>query len=151
MPEDFRSRGLLPSSSAVYIFNLTTEGKAREKPARGEPDLYGNIKKMFIISINRYKSSYLLNINLHRHHSHKNKIFVFRLSPRPPSAARPFPQRGDSEDDIFAVALRAKCGESERIYGILTTTSLENVLILLNFYDSTCRMSPRFNDKLSSA
>lgn len=32
---------------------------------------------MYIISINRYKSSYLLNINLHRHPSHKNKIFFF--------------------------------------------------------------------------
>jgi len=35
---------------------------------------------MCIISINRYKSSYLLNINLHRHQSHKNIRFSSKWS-----------------------------------------------------------------------
>lgn len=43
------------------------------------PRFIWNIKKMCIISINRYKSSYLLNINLYRHHSHKNIRFSSKV------------------------------------------------------------------------
>lgn len=43
------------------------------------PRFIWNIKKMCIISINRYKSSYLLNINLHRHQSHKNIRFSSKV------------------------------------------------------------------------
>lgn len=74
------------------------------------PEIYsGILKKMYIISINRYKSSYLLNINLHRHRSHKNKIFFLGALTSLDSILDPFQWSVDIQrrveegrNDIFA-------------------------------------------------
>lgn len=103
--------GLLPLhmfTFSIHIFTLTY------------PRFIWNIKKMCIISINRYKSSYLLNINLHRHQSHKNIRFSSKVIS---SLSTLYMRRGEKrrmggkkwirygwKNDIF-VDMKDKCGK----------------------------------------
>lgn len=76
------------------------------------------------------KSSYLLNINLHSHHSHKNKIFFSTLF----EMVSISPQQW--EKMIYSHGIKDKCGK-RRIYEIPSLVSRFpwDVVILLNFYD----------------